>query len=119
MTEYRLEVSTKGHVPVIALEGEIDLANASTLAQRVLDHVPDNARGVVLDLQGTVYLDSAGIRAFFTLARYLALREQVLAVTVPAQSPVRHLLKATRANEVAELCETVDAAVDAVTSAGL
>lgn len=119
MTSYRLAVSTTAQVPVIAVEGEIDLANAVTLAQEVLDHVPDDARGVVLDLAPTAYLDNTGIRAFFTLGRHLAQREQVFAVAIPAHSPVWHLLKTTHASEVAELCETVDAAVDAVTSAPL
>lgn len=116
MSSYNLEVAVVAGVPVVSLHGEVDLANAVSLTPEILEQVPDTAPGVVLDLEPTVYLDSAGIRAFFAVARQLAMREQVLVVAVSGDSPVSHLLKTTGANEVAALCETVDAALDAALS---
>jgi anti-anti-sigma factor len=116
MPDYAVAASELDGVAVVRVEGEIDLANASTLAERFLAHVGDSAPGAVLDLGGVAYLDSAGVRAFFSLARRLALREQVFAVALPEHSPLWRLLKTTRAGEVAVLCHTATEAVELVRS---
>jgi STAS domain len=47
---------------VARLTGEIDLSNAPSLERTMLDSVPNTATGMVVDLSGVSYLDSAGIR---------------------------------------------------------
>jgi anti-sigma B factor antagonist len=73
----------------IALVGEVDLDNTGYVEQRLQDLITNRARSVVLDIGGLDYLDSAGLRALFTLATRLELLQVKLEIVVPADAPVR------------------------------
>ncbi|MFC5948098.1 STAS domain-containing protein [Pseudonocardia lutea] len=84
----------------IAVAGEVDLANATFVEQRVQDLITNRARSVVLDLGGLDCLDSAGIRALFTLANRLELLQVELEVVLPTDSPVRKAVELVGLGEV-------------------
>jgi anti-anti-sigma factor len=97
MTYDGTAISTQlGHLPnalVVALSGEIDLANAEAIRLEVVAlarrHGP--AR-VVVDLGAVTYLDSSGIELLFLLARELGALGISLAAVVPERSiPARPL----------------------------
>lgn len=98
-----------GPVPVARVTGEIDLANAPRARDDLLAIAAD-ASGLVVDLSEVPYLDSAGVRILFHLARDLRQRDQTLAVTLPVGSPLRRVLKITSFHEVAAICDGLDAA---------
>jgi anti-sigma B factor antagonist len=102
-----------GPVPVARVTGDIDLANAPRARDDLLAIAAD-APGLVLDLTAVAYLDSAGVKILFQLARDLRRRDQTLVVTVPTGSPLRRLLKITSFHEVAPVCDGVDAAFDLI-----
>jgi len=58
----KIEIEPHGEGPVIRLSGEVDLSNADELRSDIVQAVPHEASGVVLDLTETTYLDSTGIR---------------------------------------------------------
>ena len=58
--------------PVLAVEGEIDIANADALRE-ALDERLAGADRVTVDLTGVGYLDSAGLAVLFPHARRLDL----------------------------------------------
>lgn len=100
-----------GPVPVARVTGEIDLANAARARDDLLAIAAD-AEGLVVDLTAVPYLDSAGVRILFHLARDLRRRDQTLIVTLPVGSPLRRVLKITSFHEVASMCDSLDAAFD-------
>jgi anti-anti-sigma factor len=55
-----LEIGWRGGLLVGRLDGEVDLSNAAALQERILAALV-GARGLVLDLAGVTYLDSAGL----------------------------------------------------------
>lgn len=79
--------------PLVALVGEIDLANVEQVEHAVQAAVASSALGLVLDLSGVTYLDSTGLRLLYHLARQLHDREQELRLVVPAQSRIRRILE--------------------------
>ena len=98
-----------GPAPVARVSGEIDLANA----RRLHDELVAMAAGLealVVDLTEVPYLDSAGVKTLFGVARELSQRDQALLLTVPIGSPLRRVLKITRVHEVAAICDDVEAA---------
>lgn len=99
-----------GHV-VARLDGEVDVTNVDRVGVEVLASVPNEALGLVVDLSGTRYLDSAAIELVFDLARGLARRRQALALVVPPASPLRHVLELTDVGSVAPLHESLEAAL--------
>lgn len=111
-----LELRDRDDVPVAALDGEVDMGNARDLRDLLLERVPNHAPGLVLDLARTTYLDSAGVHVVFELARRLQARQQQLRVVVPMHAPIRRVLVLTNVSAVAPMHESVEEAVEPMTS---
>lgn len=63
-----IEIDRRDDAVVVRLEGDIDLANTPTLSATILESVPNDALGLVIDLSDVRYIDSVGIRMLFTFA---------------------------------------------------
>jgi stage II sporulation protein AA (anti-sigma F factor antagonist) len=81
-----------GGSPTILLSGEIDFSNAAQLARALKGSVSNMDDELVLDLSGVSYVDSAGIKVMFELARSLKDHQQRLVLVVPEGSGVRRSL---------------------------
>jgi anti-anti-sigma factor len=81
-----------GGSPTILLSGEIDISNAAQLARSLKGAVSNLDKELVLDLSNVSYVDSAGIRVMFELARSLTDHQQRLVLVVPEDSGVRRSL---------------------------
>ncbi|HJR19268.1 MAG TPA: STAS domain-containing protein [Actinomycetota bacterium] len=73
---------------VFWLEGEIDLANAGTVDEEIRAALDDTSR-IVIDLSRTEYIDSAGLRLLFSLARTVGER---LSIVLPEESPLQRVV---------------------------
>jgi len=104
----------EGSVPVCELRGELDASNVDQVLERVLGSVATEAPGIVLDLERTSYLDSAGVRILFELARRLRSRRQELRISVPREGIVRRVLVLTALADVVALDDDVARSVDAL-----
>jgi anti-sigma B factor antagonist len=102
---------SEGSVTVCEVHGEVDASNIDLVQARLLDSVAADAPGMVVDLTPTAYLDSAGVRVLFFLARALRSRRQELRLVVPAHGVVRRVLTLTALDELIPVDETIDDAV--------
>ena len=91
-----LQIRGGAPVAVVAMAGEIDLANADTGEDRIVAGVPDDADRLVLDLSEVTYLDSAGVRLILGVNERLGLRRQQLRLVVPDSAPIQRLIEITR-----------------------
>jgi anti-anti-sigma factor len=80
-------------VVVAGISGEIDLSNATEITDVLLDGVPNEALGLVIDLSEVSYLDSAGVRMLAELDHRLGWRAQVLRVVAPEASRSHRVLE--------------------------
>lgn len=103
-----------GPVPIAWVAGEVDLATAPHVREEVLALAVNDVDGVIVDLSEVPYLDSAGVKVLFQLARDLRQRDQSLLVTVPVGSPLRRVLKITGLHEVAPICEEIASALELI-----
>jgi len=104
MTELAtVSIEPSGRTIVAHLRGEVDLSNARDLGARILEAVPNDACGLILDLAETRYLDSAGVRVVFDVAARLRHRGQELAIAAAPGTPVRRILELTEVAQVAKL----------------
>jgi anti-sigma B factor antagonist len=94
-----LDVVTRGSVVRAALAGELDMSNAADLEAAIVDVVPNEATGMVLDLSAVTYLDSAGIRLLLTLVGRFRWRGQRLALVAPPGSRVRRVIELAGAQD--------------------
>ena len=107
-----VQVSTRvdGSVPICEVRGEIDASNVDHVLDQLIDGVPNDSPGLVLDLCRTVYLDSAGVRILFELARRLRTRGQELRIAVPPDGIVRRVLVLTALADVVPLHDDSESA---------
>ena len=113
-----IEIVQRNDVVIVRLEGDVDLANTPTLSAEILEAIPNDAVGLVIELSDVRYIDSVGIRMLFTFVRSLHASRQGMAIAVPPDSQVRKLLKITHLDEAAVFRATVDEAVVALRESG-
>lgn len=114
MTELvELEIEERGEVVVARVTGELDIAGASALGERIDDAVPTSARTLVVDFSGLDFIDSSGIAMLFGLARKLGSRRQELRVVARSGKPVSRVLQIVEFDRAAPVHETLDEALEA------
>ena len=113
-----IEIEQQDDIVLVRLDGDIDLANTPTLSATILEAIPNDAAGLVVDLGAVRYIDSVGIRMLFTFVRQLHASRQGMAVVVQPDSPVRKLLKITHFDEATALRTTIDEAIVALRDSG-
>jgi anti-anti-sigma factor len=105
-------------IPVARMTGEVDSSNARDLGASLVDAVPNQAMGMVLDLSETTYLDSSGIQLLFELAERLARRQQELRLVVPPESFVADVLAAVNLGGAAKTDTSIHEALTALNGSG-
>jgi len=98
-------------VPIVAVSGEIDVSNVADLMGKILERVPNDAPGLVLDLSATTYIDSQGLRLLLELEERLRIRQQRLIAVVPARSLARRLIELTHLSTTIQVESEIGAAV--------
>ena len=114
----QLNLVGDGEIPVARIEGGIDISNARELGDALLEIGGESTIGLVVDLSGVEYLDSAGVRLVLRLATELDRRGRLLGVVGPADAPVRSVLELTAVDRYVPLYERVEDAVAAVRAEG-
>ncbi len=112
-THAEVAVDRRGDWVVARLTGEVDLTNAHLVREELTRTVPNDAAGLIVDLQDTRYLDSAAIEMVFEVATLVGHRRQKLALVAPPTSPLRRLLTLTGVEAMAAIHESVATAVAA------
>jgi anti-anti-sigma factor len=106
-----LEIDQAETAVVARLAGEVDLSNAGSITDQLLDAMDNAATRLVLDLSGTDYLDSSGVRMIFELAHRLRTRRQELRIVVPDDSNVKRVLVLTEVERMVPMATSVEDAV--------
>ncbi|HJS97064.1 MAG TPA: STAS domain-containing protein [Solirubrobacteraceae bacterium] len=106
-----VQITFARHALIARLSGEIDMSNAEEMGATVIGATPSEASGVVLDLSGVEYVDSAGIYVVYGMQASLQARGQSLIMVIPLQSPVHDALRLSGADRPGGIAETVDEAL--------
>jgi anti-sigma B factor antagonist/stage II sporulation protein AA (anti-sigma F factor antagonist) len=106
-------VEARDLAPVVRVRGEIDLSNADDVRSEILNAVPRAARGAILDLTETTYLDSTGVRLLFDLADRLQSRRQRLVLVVQESALVRRVLVLTKLDDAVPIHDEIETAIAA------
>lgn len=113
-----LDAADAGDGLVVArIRGDLDLSNLYSVHTALLEMLPNEAIGLVVDLGGVTFLDSSGVEALFRLQASLEVRQQRLAVAIPAGATIRRALELSGAPGEMPIRGSVDEAL-AVLRAG-
>jgi anti-anti-sigma factor len=76
----------------IRIDGDVDLANAYDIEHRVAAAYDPSVDGVIVDLGGTTYLDSAGLAMLVRITSRLATARTPVSVIAPTDSVARRVI---------------------------
>jgi len=113
-----LEITEEWHdgVPVLRLDGEIDVANVEEIRSRIRALVTNQVLALVVDLSPTSYLDSAGINLLFATGEEMRGRQQQLYVVLPDASPVVRMVRLTGLDQALPTFGGLDEALEAASA---
>ena len=114
MTAAEMTSEERDRHVVVRVTGEVDLANAEELGADVRRAVENTTFALALDLSGTTYVDSAGVRLLFDLAAELRARRQELVVVVQPRSALARILGIVAFDRVAVVADDLEAALASV-----
>jgi stage II sporulation protein AA (anti-sigma F factor antagonist) len=113
-----VDIADRGDGIVVArIAGDLDLSNLHSVHSALLETLPNEAFGLVVDLAEVHFLDSSGVDTLFRLQNSLGVRQQRFAVAIPPGAPIRRALELSGAQGEIAICGSVDEAV-AVLRAG-
>jgi anti-sigma B factor antagonist len=95
---------------VVALRGELDMANAPALQSTIESDELGATKTVVLDLQQLTFVDSTGLRIILSARELCWRRGQEFAIT-PGSQQVQRLLSITGVGEHLNTISTPDGAL--------
>ncbi len=101
---------------VAHIAGDVDLAVADGLRADLEQAFARHDGGVVLDLSGTTYLDSTGVRLLFDVASSLQRSGRQLALLATNEAIVRRVLVLSKLDEQVPVENDLDAALAAVSA---
>ncbi|HEU0304231.1 MAG TPA: STAS domain-containing protein [Gaiellaceae bacterium] len=102
---------------VVAVTGELDLSSATKWEEEVEEAVRSSP-AVILDLSRVGFVDSAGVRALFTMLRAAQSRGAPMLFAAPRDGSVRRLLEILDLESVVPVCDSVEDALRASRRAG-
>jgi anti-sigma B factor antagonist len=106
-----LQVESHNDVVIARIEGEIDMSNANALGDSLTNRVTNDPLGLVIDMTGVRYIDSAGIQLVYELSERLKSRGQGLRLVVPPDSVIARTLDLVNASDVIGVVDSADTAV--------
>ena len=84
VSDERFPVTWSGRTAVVGVPGEVDLTNSESLRDELLNALNAGAVGLVVDMTGTTFCDSAGIAALTRAARRVSGGSPLTLVTMVA-----------------------------------
>lgn len=103
----RFGVSWRNNVAILAIDGEIDVSNASEFCDRYLV-LAKQGPAVIVDLTACRYMDSSGLQV---LAKSVGEKDAPRAIVVPPKSPVRRIFDVLNLARVLTVVETLHEAL--------
>lgn len=103
MTIANVNVTHDDHDVRVVVNGEIDLTNRDAIADQLNAEITNHTTSVVIDLDGVSYLDSSGLRLFFTLADRLRILQVELALVVSEASMSRQIIALSGLDQLVEV----------------
>jgi anti-sigma B factor antagonist len=105
----RVESLTLDGIPMLHLNGEVDLYTVPAFEQAISGAIADGTTVLVVDLTEISYLDSSGLSALIVAYKKLAAQGGDLYVVASKDPPaVRRVLEITRVDSFIRVRRTID-----------
>jgi anti-anti-sigma factor len=110
--DFQVTEEVRDDVRIVRVRGELDLEVAERMEEMLAGAAADPSRGLVIDLAGCEFVDSAGLTAILHGAKPFQDGESKVAIACP-EGNVRKLLNLTGIDQTLPVFDSEDAAVQA------
>jgi len=110
--DLRLDVSQRDGWAILSVGGEVDVATAPRLREKLIDLVNGGQHRIVVDLSGVDFLDSTGLGVLVGALKRVRTHDGDLAL-VCNESRILKVFEITGLTKVFSMNESVDEAVSA------
>jgi anti-sigma B factor antagonist len=108
----RTDISSADGWTIVSLHGELDVASAPSLRERLIDLVSQGSNNLILDLEGLDFLDSTGLGVIISALKRTRTNGGDLRL-VCTQSRIHRLFEITALDQAFPLHPSHDAAIRA------
>jgi anti-sigma B factor antagonist len=112
-----LSVRSQDGYTVVTISGELDIASAPVLRERLMDLLRPGASRIVIELSGVIFCDASGLAVLVGASRRASLLGGVLRLAAPAP-PVATVLRLTGLDSRFEIFDSAPTAIGAPTHPG-
>ena len=105
-----LDVLRAGAQAIVSSHGEIDISTAPRLRERIVGLVSEGVRDLVLNLEGTTYLDAAGVDVIVRAYKLLSAHEGRFSLVCPHE----HLVKLFDVSDLSEALRVYPSLADVI-----
>ena len=105
-------------IPVVRFSGEVDIVRAPAMREELMNAVDNRHEGLVVDLTGANYLDSAGVNVLFEVAEELREHQLAMALVIPPNSLVEKVVTIVDLDSVAPVKLDVESAREHIRKVG-
>jgi anti-anti-sigma factor len=106
-----LSIEERDGAVLARLTGELDISEASSKGDLIVQAVPAGVPAVVVDLTELRFIDSSGVAMLFSLARHFDVRRQQLRVVAPPGGVVARVLEIVQFERAAPIHADLDEAL--------
>jgi anti-sigma B factor antagonist len=103
----------EGEIAVVDVRGWVEISTAPRLRDTAIRLIDEGRLHLVIDLSGTVFIDSTGLGVIVGILHRLRSRDGSLAIA-GAKDRVHHAFQVSRLNQVLTLTDTVEESIAAI-----
>jgi anti-sigma B factor antagonist len=111
MSTFEIGIEWSGDAVHLHVRGELDIAVAPRLVERVEAIRDSSARLALVDLSAVDFIDSSGVRALIGAQQVADDAEDFEVIVVCASKAVREVMDITGVDRILSLADTADAAL--------
>ncbi|MBF5050491.1 hypothetical protein CLAVI_000096 [Candidatus Clavichlamydia salmonicola] len=101
----KFQVEQRGDVLIVFLQERLDAATATMLEDQLSTLINNGSKKLLLNMQNTKYLSSAGVRGLLSVHRKMCHHEGLL-ILCELQEEVLDILRIAGFDNVLQICET-------------
>jgi anti-sigma B factor antagonist len=111
--DFAIDHRLEGEIAVVDVSGWVEISTAPQLRETAIRLIDEGNLHLILDLSGTVFIDSTGLGVIVGLLHRLRSRDGSL-VIAGAKDRVHHAFKVSRLTQVLTLTDTTDEGIAAI-----
>ena len=108
-----IEIEIQDNFSIVSVSGRIDAATSDNLEDTLVDLIDQGQRNIILDIENTTYISSAGLRILVVITKQLY--DSGHFCLCNANDHVNEIIEMAGFNMFMNICQDLDSAKESIT----